>query len=86
MARGTAGSCQKSYVLDRPRFTVMTVLGVRSVSVAAFMFVAIGAAVGPGAIAAGIRRTIDGLGRTVVPGLGAGSVAVVRVGGLVQAP
>ena len=61
----------------------MTVLGVRSVAVAAFMVVAIGAAVGPGAIAAGIRTTIDGLGRTVVPGLGAGSVAVVRVGGAV---
>lgn len=84
MARGTTGRCQKSYVLDRPRFAVMPVLGARSVSVAAFLVVAIGAAVRPGAVAAGIRTTIDGLGRTVVPGLGAGSVAVVRVGGAVR--
>ena len=84
VAPGTTGRCQKSYVLDRPRFTVLPVLGARSVSVAAFMVVAIGAAVRPGAIAAGIRTTIDGLGRTVVPALGAGSVAVVRVGGAVR--
>lgn len=78
VAPGTTGRCQKGYVLDRPWFTVMPVLGARSV--AAFM---VAAAVRPGAIAAGIRTSIDGLGRTVVAALGVGSVAAVWVGGAV---
>jgi hypothetical protein len=79
MAPGTTGRCQKRYVLDRPRFAVVPVPSIASV--AAFL---VGAAVRPVAIAAGIRTTIDGFRGTIVPPLGAGSVASVGVGGAVR--
>lgn len=63
---------QKSYVLDRPRFTVVPVLAAVPISAAPLLA---GTAVRPRAIAAGIGAIIGGRARTVMPALVVGLVA-----------